>query len=103
MRKKKEPVDLSELDKPFEYYKVSSKTEIKAGFFGGKDEDDLIIEYLGKCPNPNGVVLPHLILYFSYKYGLMNQRRLMNRLKHLIKMDLIESSKEAGVVFYKKK
>jgi len=89
----------TELERPYDFGKVSTKTEIIAGWFG--KEDDMIIEYLKRFPNPRGANLPHLILYFTYKYGLMGQRRLMRRLRHLIKMNIIMTKEEAGITFYK--
>ena len=93
--------EITELDKPYDFGKVSAKAEIKAVWFG--KEDDMILEYLKKFSNPRGANLPHLILYFCYKYSFMGQRRLMRRLRHLIKMDLITKHEEAGLTFYKAK
>jgi hypothetical protein len=91
--------EIPELNKNFEFHDVSTKTELKAAFLG--DEDQMVIEYLKRCPNPRGVTLSHLILYFCYRYGLISQRRLMNRIKHLIKMELISVKEESGLNFYK--
>jgi len=90
---------IEELDKPFDYGKVDAKTELKAAFFG--EEDEMIVKYLKKVPNPRGVILANLILYFCYRYGFMSERRLMRRLRHLIKMDLIKTTNELGLTFYK--
>lgn len=88
-----------ELEIPFDYGSVDTGTELKAAFFG--QEDEMIIKYLKRVPNARGVILANLILYFVYRYGLLGERRLKNRLKHLIKMNLITTSKEAGLTFYK--
>jgi hypothetical protein len=99
MEKEKIIGEQGELDKPFDYGKVDAKTELKAAFFG--DEDQMIIEYLKRVPNPRGVILANLILYFCYRYGFMGERRLKKRLSHLIKMNLICTTKESGLTFYK--
>jgi hypothetical protein len=97
MKKLKESPE--ELDKPYDYQPVSTGVELRAAFLG--EEQEMIVSYLRKQKNPRGVVLPHLILYFCYRYGLMSQRRLMRRLKHLIKMNSVEVFEESGLVFYR--
>ena len=88
-----------ELEKDYDFHPVSAMTEIKAGFFG--KEDEMIVAYIKKQPNYRGATLSALILYFCYRYAMISQRRLMNRLKHLIRMKFLTTHKEAGVVFYK--
>lgn len=89
---------VNELDKKYDFGNVPLNIELKAAFLG--KEDDLIIVYLKKFPNKRGANMPHLILYFCFKYGLLGERCLKNRLKHLIKMGLIKSHKESGLIFY---
>ena len=89
-----------ELEKKYADRPVSLGTELKAGFLG--NEDELILEFLSHVPNPRGACLPQLIIYCVYRYGLMGQRRLMARLKHLIQRGEIRYSEAAGLTFYKK-
>lgn len=91
--------EIPELNKKYDYGGVDAKIELKAAFLG--QEDEMILAYLKKVPNPRGIVLANLILYFCYKYGLMGERRLMRRLSHLLKMELISTSEESGLRFYK--
>ena len=97
----KEEKAIGELEKPFDYGKVSGSTELKAAFFG--EEDEMIVEYLKRVPNSHGVILANLVLYFCYRYGLMSERRLRKRLSHLVKMNLVSSIRhiETGLTFYK--